>query len=147
LHRVNLREANLSEANLYGTCLDPTCPVFIISDTELARAGLEARGNFVYGWRTMQSPIVGSHVYTPGLHTAPVFSIDRYTDCHPGIYLAGAGWLDRQDYSRRPRVRCYCRRDELVHAGDKWRCRRLWVLPEGHTYTKEGAEEYGEVEL
>ena len=25
-------------------------------------------------------------------------------------------------------VRCKCRRDELVHAGDKWRAKRIWVL-------------------
>jgi hypothetical protein len=49
------------------------------------------------------------------------------TQCHPGIYLASRDWLARY-YTDVAVVRCYCLRSELVCAGDKWRCKRLWVV-------------------
>ena len=48
------------------------------------------------------------------------------TDCHPGLYIAGKEWLEK-DYPEVPLVRARCRRDELHHAGDKFRAKRLWI--------------------
>ena len=139
LSGVNLSGANLSGAYLgwvclrgailTGTCLDPTAPVPNITDAEIDAAGLEINDDLVYGWRTAQSQHCGDTIYEPGqCYTAPAFSVCRDTPCHPGLYLAGWDWLRGSSYGNCVLVRCYCRRDELVHAGDKWRCKRLWVV-------------------
>ena len=125
---ANLAGADLTNANLTGTCLDPEAPVPGLSDEEILRAGLEIDGDLVYGWRTKISIHCGDTTYEPGkCYEAPWFSVCQETSCHPGIYLTSEEWLDYK-YGERSRVRCYCRRDELIHAGDKWRCKRLWVV-------------------
>jgi len=122
-----LRGANLSGAYLSWTCLDPDAQLPAISDEEITQAGLEIDGDWVYGWRTKRSQVVGNAIYEPGIYTAPVFSVDTETSCHPGIYIAGEAWL-RDNYPGTDIVRCRCRRIELLHAGDKWRCKQLEVL-------------------
>ena len=125
---ANLTGADLTGANLNGTCLDPEAPVPELTDKEILRAGLEIEGDLVYGWRTRFSIHCGYTMYEPGkCYTAPWFSVCQGTSCHPGIYLASKEWLDHE-YGEYSRVRCYCRRDELIHAGNKWRCKRLWVV-------------------
>ena len=119
--------ADLSGADLAGACLDPAAPIPEVTNAELDAAGLEIDGPWVLGWRTARSMHVGSTVYAPGSsHVAPWFSVDAGTPCHPGIYLASEAWLERE-YQSAPRVRCRALRAELVHAGDKWRAKRLWV--------------------
>lgn len=49
------------------------------------------------------------------------------TDCHPGIYLAGLEYL-RQVYDGEPLVKCWCFRDEIHHAGGKFRTPRLYSM-------------------
>jgi len=127
LSEADLRGANLSEADLSWTCLDPDAQLPAISDEEITQAGLEIDGDWVYGWRTKRSQVVGNAIYEPGIYTAPVFSVDTETSCHPGIYIAGEAWL-RDNYPGTDIVRCRCRRIELLHAGDKWRCKQLEVL-------------------
>jgi hypothetical protein len=128
LNHTHLYYTELTGANLTGTCLDPEAPVPELTDKEILDAGLEIRGDLVYGWRTKISQHADSTVYGIGReYRAPWFSVCRYTDCHPGLYLASWEWL-RKRYTYQPRVRCYCRRDELVHAGDKWRAKRLWIV-------------------
>jgi hypothetical protein len=83
--------------------------------------------SWVYGWRTKRSQCVGNTVYEPGIYTATVFSVDTETECHPGIYIASEAWL-KSNYPGKEVVRCRCRRIELLHAGDKWRCKQLEVL-------------------
>jgi hypothetical protein len=132
LEYVNLQGANLRSANLEGTCLDPSAPVPPISDQDLLDAGFEIQGEgeveYVVGWRTKYSQHVGSNTYESGKeYTAPHFSVCTYTDCHPGLYLAGIAYLDAY-YKRAERVQVKCLRSELVKAGDKFRAKRLWVL-------------------
>jgi len=123
-----LVEADLTGANLTETCLDPKATVPELSDEEILGAGLEIEGNLVYGWRTKTSIHCGHTQYKPGkCYEAPWFSVCQERSCHPGIYLAGEEWLVHE-YGEYSRVRCYCRRDELIHAGNKWRCKRLWVV-------------------
>ena len=125
---AKLAWANLAGAKLAGTILDPAAPVPPVTDEEITAAGLEIRGEQVWGWRTATSQHCGLTAYVPGqCYEAPWFSVDTKTDCHPGIYLAGKAWLD-ENYPDKPHVRCYCLRSELVHAGDKWRAKRLWVV-------------------
>jgi hypothetical protein len=114
---------------LGGTVCDPNAPIPVIPNQEIVDAGLEIEGDRVYGWRTRYSQHCGNQQYKPGqCYEAPVFSVCTKTDCHPGIYLAGREWLEK-DYAGLS-VRCYCMRNELVHAGDKWRCKRLWIVPD-----------------
>ena len=128
LRGANLRGADLSDADLIGTCLDPEARVPAISDDAIMSAGLTIDGQWVIGRRTAGSQHCGATEYRPGsAHIAPWFSVDATTtDCHPGLYLAGAEWLSTR-YPGEPTVEVRCLRSELVHAGDKWRCRRLWV--------------------
>jgi hypothetical protein len=135
LRGANLRGANLRRTSLVGakslgvnlkdTCLDPDAQLPTLSDEEIIKAGLEIDGEWVYGWRTKQSQMVGDTIYEPGVYTASVFSVDTETSCHPGIYIAGEKWL-KDNYSNTEIVRCRCRRIELLHAGDKWRCSDKW---------------------
>jgi hypothetical protein len=124
-----LSYANLRNANLKNTCLAPDAVCAAPpTDGDIKRAGLELRGDKVYGWRTKESTCCGSTTYEVGKeYTAPWFSVDHNTECHPGLYLAGKEWLD-ENYKGFEVVRVYCLRSELVHAGDKWRARRLWVV-------------------
>jgi hypothetical protein len=133
LRGTNLLGANFEGANLRGTCLAPDAVCAAPpTDEDIKRAGLELRGGKVYGWRTKKSQHCGSTVYEVGKeYTAPWFSVDHTTECHPGRYLAGKEWLD-ENYKGFEVVRVYCLRSELVHAGtkpnNKWRARRLWVV-------------------
>ena len=133
LTNANLTEACLAEAiftgaNLTGTCLDPNAPVPELTDDEILDARLEIGGDLVYGWRTKTSIHCGYTMYEPGWrYEAPYFSVCQKTECHPGIYLDSEAWLSRA-YPLHNRVYCYCRRDELIHAGNKWRCKQLWVV-------------------
>ena len=133
LRNANLSYANLDGAYLSGTCLDPDRHVPLLPDEEITDAGLELDvidgREIVRGYRTATSRHVGSHTYTPGWHEAPVLSLDTSMPCHPGIYLASREWLADQ-YSDAEVVRCWCYRDELVHAGDKWRSQRIFVEEE-----------------
>ena len=82
-------------------------------------------GDYVWGYRTQRSVFCGSTYYQSGYqYTAPVFSVDQNTSCHPGRYLTSLAVALTYE---QPLVRVYCRRDELIHACGKWRCKRLWV--------------------
>jgi len=127
LRGAYLRGADLSGADLRGTCLDPEARVPEISDAAIMSAGLTIDGQWVIGRRIAWSTHCGAAEYLPGsAHVAPWLSVDATTGCHPGLYLAGAEWLSTR-YHGEPTVEVRCLRSELVHAGDKWRCRRLWV--------------------
>jgi hypothetical protein len=140
LSKANLSGANLSGANLSlavftdttltGTILDPEAKLPKLSNKDIEAGGLEVYENRVYGWRTEHSQVAGNTHYTVegSPYVAPVFSVDRHTACHPGIYLASKEWLVK-NYGKETPIRCYCLRSELVHAKDKWRCKRLWVVP------------------
>jgi len=96
----------------------------------LLTAGFVIEGDFVIGWRTAQSQHCGEQKYEAGrCYAALVFSVDQFAPCHPGLYLAPKKWLLRE-YPDRALVRVAAVWTEIVHAGDKWRTRRLLVLPE-----------------
>ena len=137
LRGANLSEADLSGANLRGTCLDgailtdtcldPAAQHTPPTDAELSAAGLDYEGDYVYGWRTSTSKYCGNTEYIVGQeYTSHAFSTDSGTECHPGLYLAGRGWLRENGYSCD--VRVACRRRDLLKAGDKFRCRSFRVV-------------------
>lgn len=127
---VNLISADLIKTNLTGTILDPQMPIPPLTDEEILTAGLEIDGEWVLGYRTTRSIFIGrtEYIIRDEPYIAPIFSSCTITDCHPGIYLASWEWL-KKDYSYRELVRCKCLRSELIHAGDKWRAKRLWIIP------------------
>jgi hypothetical protein len=133
LSYTNLSGATFIDAILTGTVLDPRAPVPAIEDRVLFKAGFALRGDLVYGWRTRHTLFQKPRLeYLPGrCYRAPVFSVCQKTGCHPGIYIASKEWLlDMGCYQLSTFIRCFCRRDEMVHAADKFRCKRLWVLTE-----------------
>ena len=127
-NKANLSGADLSGADLHETCLDPEAPIPEISDREILEAGMEIDGEHILAWRTRNSQYVGSTEYTPGTYTAPVFSVSQETECHPGIYFASVSWL-KAKYGRASLVRVRVLRNEAIHVGDKWRAKRIEVLP------------------
>jgi hypothetical protein len=132
LSGANLRETIFTGTVLTNTILDPNAKLPKLSKKEIEEAWLEIQGDRVYGWRTKYSQYIGNTRYTVegSPYVAPVFSVDTETSCNPGIYLASKEWLV-ENYGKCPSlVRCYCLRSELLHAGDKWRCKRLWVVEE-----------------
>jgi hypothetical protein len=128
LREANLRGADLSGAYLSGTTLDPLAAVPHPTARQFVEAGFALEGDFVIGYRTRKSMHVGSTVYEPGTaHAAPWFSVDQYTECHPGLYFAPVAWC-RREYPCEDLVRVAAVRDEVVRAGNKWRAKRLLVL-------------------
>jgi hypothetical protein len=126
---ANLRRANLQGAILKGTCLDPKAKLPRLLIEDIKAVGLEIKGKFVYGWRTQRSRYCGSQEYVPGrCHKAPAFSVDTNTSCHPGIYFASKDWFEKKYGKDIKLVQCFCLKSELVHAGNKWRCKRLWIV-------------------
>lgn len=128
LSEARLSYANFEGASLSGTVLDPSNVPEPITDETLLADGFRIEGDKVYGWRTKKSQHCGATVYEPGkCYEAPVFSTCTQTACHPGIYLAGREWIERH-YPDAEVVQCYCLRSELVHVGDKFRTKRLWII-------------------
>jgi hypothetical protein len=127
LSGANLHGANLIGANLHGTCLaeDAALPEF--ADAEVEKAGLTVDGEWLVGYRSAKSIHCGSAEYAPGtVHVAPWFSVDASTECHPGLYFASKMWM-LSGYPGEQLVECRALRAETVHAGDKWRAKRLWI--------------------
>jgi hypothetical protein len=130
LQHTTLKRTNLDNTNLKNTILDPLNKIPSLTDEEILKDGLEIDGGFVLGWRTQESQVIIGHIYEPGVvYTAPIFSTCQETSCHPGIYLSSRNFFTRS-YSNYKLVRVACRRDELIHAGSKWRARRIMVLPD-----------------
>ena len=129
LRSADLSGADLSGADLKGTVLDPTTSIAPIEDTTIETDGMIVQGPWVYGWRTVRSQHCGSTTYAAqeAPYVAPQFSADTGSPCHPGIYLAGKAYL-AENYPNVPIVPCRCLRSDLVRAGDKYRCKRLWIL-------------------
>ena len=129
LSRACLSRANLSGADLSGTCLDPSNPVPTISDNTLQQNGFIVDGEYVIGWRTVRSQHCGNTVYEVGkTYTAPWFSTDNKTECHPGLYLAGKEYLARE-YPNRPIVQVRTLRSDMMQCGDKFRTKAFTVEP------------------
>jgi hypothetical protein len=129
LQNAYLWGANLLGANLDKTCLDPKAKLPRLLIEDIKAAGFKVKGKLVYGWRTQRSQHCGSQEYVPGrCHKAPAFSVDTNTPCHPGIYLASKDWLEKEYDKDIKLVQCFCRKDELVCAENKWRCKRLWIV-------------------
>ena len=127
LSGANLSGADLSGANLIGTCLDPTNTLPPLTDEDITAAGLIVDGDLVRGWRTSVSQVCGNISYERGSHhVAPWFSTDSETPCHPGIYLASRGYL-ASNHPDASIVPCHCLRSELVHVGDKFRTKQIWI--------------------
>ena len=123
---TNLARADLTWADLTGTCLDPKAliPAPDLSPFEVRKVKGRLRA---YGYRTKHSQVCGGKEYKPNRwYKAPWFSVSS-TSCHPGIYMASLGWLSNK-YPRRALVRCWAYADETHQAGDKYRCRRIYVL-------------------
>lgn len=129
LSGTDLHGTNLTGTNLTGTVLDPDAPIPSILDKEILDAGLEIDEKWVLGWRTRHSQYTGltEYVVRNEPYVAPWFSVCKETSCHPGIYLTSKEWLE-ENYSDQYLVRCKCLRSELIHAKDKWRCKRLWII-------------------
>jgi hypothetical protein len=132
LSRTDLRHTNLSDANLSCTILDPRQWIPEPSLEEAVADGLgvvEKEDIYIYGWRTFysQQNLLSHTEYTPGVYTASVFSCCIKTECHPGIYF-GPRWQMHEWYGAEKIVRCRTRRRDCLHAGRKWRTRRLEIL-------------------
>jgi Pentapeptide repeats (8 copies) len=135
LSRANLRSANLSRANLGGanlgkTCLDPNTTVPDTRQTLFAAFELQEDSRYLIGYRTDKSVYTSDNTYEPGkTYTAPFFSVDPNTSCHPGLYfstLDEALRLAEEKNMRVIRVRV-----ELAGAlavGNKFRCKSFTVL-------------------
>ena len=131
-------DANLREADLRGTCLDPASPLPSLdlgNDAAAFATNAKTTENdpgFLYGWRTAKSShctTKGVYVtYEPGCeYVAPWFSVAD-TECHPGLYLAPSiEWLENNDYEG-PFVMVKALKSETIKAGEKYRCKRFWVL-------------------
>jgi uncharacterized protein YjbI with pentapeptide repeats len=127
LSEADLYKADLSEANLSGTCLDPsleleTDPIIHWIESN----SIERDGDFFIAWRTKKSIHCGDTVYEPGEYSAPWFSADVSTECHPGLYFSTRDWLENEYSCELVRVRVNVH--DCVVAASKTRCRKFVVL-------------------
>ena len=130
LSGADLSRADLSRANLSKTVLDPKNKI----KPSLARKWLKSRGihvdiggNFI-AWRTKISQHMGVTVYVPGCYSAPVFSTDKKSSCHPGLYLASKNWL-KDTYDENIRlVRVLANVRDAFPVDNKMRVRKFEVL-------------------
>jgi len=132
LRGADLRYANLEGANLRNTILDKLNIIPHPTKEEVLQAEFEIEGDFIVGNRTAISRYIGLTIYVPGhIYTAPIFSVGRTSSCHPGLYFAPKHWFEHHSaYSSFSLVKCAAILKETVHAGDKWRAKRLLILPE-----------------
>jgi len=78
---TTLKGTNFEGANLTNTVLDPMNIPNGITDK------FETDNGWCVGYRTRNSPIMGSNIYRVGeWYTAPIFSTGS-TACHPGLYV------------------------------------------------------------
>jgi uncharacterized protein YjbI with pentapeptide repeats len=128
LNGTDLDSANLTGAILTNTCLDPNNPI-----PECNLSEFERQGDFIIGYRTKESQVMGYTIYEPGeMYEAPWFSTSNWS-CHPGLYLATLDWLDNAGYvsAYEPNfglVQVMALASEVHQAGDKFRAKRLWVM-------------------
>jgi hypothetical protein len=126
LYRANLYRADLSGADLSNTCLDPLAKANEEDVLEWCRKfGIEIKSDgTIYAYRTKTSQVVGSTIYTKGIHTAPYFSVDGDTECHPGIYFSSKRWL-KNTYPDTKLVRIRTHVLACCSTGSK--CRARWI--------------------
>ena len=105
---ANLRGADLRGANLRGTAL-ASCPspydwaVDNGCDLRVADGRILALAS-----RTRGQPQMGGPQYEIGkLYTAPYFSREPSTDCHPGLYIAGGAECVLNENGTRMLVACW----------------------------------------
>ena len=125
LTEANLTEANLSgahliEANLSGTCLDPS------ASPNGGVGGFEFDGEFVIGYRTRSAGHIDIY-RDKRFYSADWFSVSD-TECHPGLYLWPTIELARNYSGDEELIRVRTRPCEVHKAGSKWRCRWFEVI-------------------
>jgi hypothetical protein len=80
----------------------------------------------------VESQVVLGHEYIWGWYGAPVFSVDIFTECHPGIYFASHEWV-LYTYPNAEIVPVWCYRDEMIVADSKARAKWVCVGRPGET--------------
>ena len=124
LHGTNLQRADLQNANLLRTCLDPS-----IKPNGLIE-GFEQEGEYVYGYRTQNSPVVdpGFQQYEVGKsYVAPIFSTSN-TACHPGLYLYSNIKYVKYNYPDHKIIKVKALAREIHKTNEKWRCKSFKVV-------------------
>jgi uncharacterized protein YjbI with pentapeptide repeats len=128
LQGANLFKTDFSGAILSGTSLDPSAPISLPSVLDLLEFGFEVDGEMVYGWRTTISQAFPEITYLSGTTcTAPVFSNDTKSVCHPGLHFGPKEVIENM-FPGQSLVRCACIRSEMVKVGDVWRAKKLIIL-------------------
>jgi len=129
LSGTTLWQTNFSGAVLSGTSIGPEYRAALKRFLKECPIAGRRGGRIVYRTEFSQhSP--EPHHYLPGrTYTAPVFSSDTSSRCHPGIYAGSLSWM-RRLYPGLPIVKCYVRAGDWVldPAKGAVRCARLRVL-------------------
>lgn len=145
LDHATLAHTDFTDANLVGTCLDPTNTIQPPSVRDLEIAGFDIRecagGIQVWGVRTFMSAFIGCAEYHYGeTYVAPLFSTSS-APCHPGIYICpnvrelvqmltrgcpGSLALPTNKHGNSI-VRCWSWHHNLHSASNKYRTRELHI--------------------
>jgi hypothetical protein len=120
----NLIGIDLSKANLCGTVLDPMA----IPNGQADK--FERLDGWCVGYRTKDSPFIGSNVYKVGeWYQAPIFSVCE-TECHPGLYVfpkKGNVWEYTNFDIGHGTIKVLFKDYDCHKAGDKYRVREFLV--------------------
>lgn len=95
--------------------------------------GFEKVGRRLIGYRTKRSRFAGNNFYLVGeTYTAPIFSVDTETECHPGLYVLPShdafynefNLFELRDYGM---IKVSFSPKDLLEAGEKWRVKSFKV--------------------
>ena len=131
LSGANLLGVKLTGTNLTGTCIQTTFDGVVPSTDLSLFATYEEDSDFVVGYRTSDSILVGEQTYEIGKeYCAPYFFVDTRTECGLGLYLyptieQAKELADHYGYNV---IKVIAMRKETMKAGSKYRTKRFLVL-------------------
>ena len=122
LTRADFAGVDLTGAKLTRTYLDPAAQ----PNRDVANFARADDGRCI-GWRTRTSQHCGSTEYTPGVYTAPWFSVAP-TECHPGLYCYPAREQVENEYPDAEVIEVRFDAADCHRAGRKWRVKTFEVV-------------------
>lgn len=129
LRDMDVKNTHFVNCDFTSTVFDPKAKMPPLRKNH----GFEKVGRRLIGYRTKRSRFAGSNFYRLGeTYTAPIFSVDTETECHPGLYVLPShdafynefNLFELRDYGM---IKVSFSPKDLLEAGEKWRVKSFKV--------------------